>query len=158
MTMLAENKKAFHNYEILETFEAGIALRGFEVKAVKAGRANIAGTHVIVREHGSPSRDAMAKHSAFLVGADIPPYQPANTPSGYDPTASRRLLLTRKELAYLLGKMKSDRLTAVPLSFYTKGRLVKLKLALVRGKRHYEKREAIRKREVDRVIRRTLKN
>ena len=147
MTMLAENKKAFHNYEILETFEAGIALRGFEVKAVKAGRANIAGAHVIVRER-----------SAMLVGADIPPYQPANTPAGYDPTASRRLLLTRKELAYLLGKMKSDRLTAVPLSFYTKGRLVKLKLALVRGKRHYEKREAIRKREVDRVIRRTLKN
>ncbi len=146
MPTLAENKKAFHNYEILETFEAGIALRGFEVKAIKAGRANIAGAHVIIRVH-----------RALLVGADIPPYQPLNTPAGYDPAASRRLLLTRKELKYLLGKMQSDRLTAVPLSLYTKGRLIKVKLALVRGTRQYEKRETIKKREVNREIRRTLR-
>ena len=146
MTMLAENRKAFHSYQILETFEAGIALRGFEVKAIKAGRANLIGAHVIIREG-----------RAELLGADIPPYQPNNTPAGYDPTASRRLLLTRKELKYLIGKMQSDRLTAVPLSLYTKGRLIKVKLALVRGKRTYEKRAAIRKREVDREIRRTLK-
>lgn len=144
---LSENRKAYFHYEIVEAFEAGIELKGYEVKAVKAGRANIAGSFATVKDN-----------QIWLTGANIPPYQSKNTPADYDPTRSRRLLLNRKEIVYLIGKMTSDRLTLVPLKLYTKTNLIKVELGLARGKKQFEKREAIKNRETQREISRTLKS
>lgn len=147
MAALSENRKAWFDYQILETVEAGIELKGFEVKAVKAGNMSIAGAFAVVRGN-----------ELWLVGANIAPYQPANTPPDYDPTRSRRLLLRREEIAEFLGKIKEQRLTLVPLRVYNKGNLVKIELGLGRGKRGPDKREAIRKRESKREIERILKS
>ncbi len=146
MEALAENRKAHFNYDIVENFEAGIELKGYEVKAVKTGRANIAGCFATVKDN-----------QLWLTGANIQPYQAKNTPPDYDPTRSRRLLLNRKEIAYLIGKMKSDRLTLVPLKLYNKAGKVKVELGLARGKKQYEKRDVIKKRETNIEIRRSLK-
>ncbi len=143
MPALSENKKAFFNYEIIETFEAGIELRGFEVKSVKAGQANLVGSFATIRGG-----------EIWLTNADIPPFQSANTPEGYNQTRPRRLLLNKKEILYLISKMKSDRLTLLPLKMYSKKNLVKVELGLARGKRQHEKRETIKKREAGREMRR----
>ena len=147
MNIIAENKKAYFNYQILETFEAGIELRGYEVKAIKTGRANIAGAFATIKDN-----------QIWLTNSDVPPYQPKNTPADYNSKRPRRLLLKRSEIKYLIGKMKSDRLTLVPLKLYTKGPLIKVELGLGKGKRKYEKREVIKKRETQREIQRTLKS
>ncbi len=144
---LADNKKAFFNYEIIETFEAGIELKGFEVKSVKAGRANMVGAFATIRGG-----------EIWMTNLDIPPYQAANTPEGYKQTRPRRLLLNKKEILYLVTKMQSDRLTLLPLKLYNKANLVKVQLGLARGKKQYEKRETIKKRESQREIKRTLKS
>ncbi|KKT82162.1 MAG: SsrA-binding protein [Candidatus Harrisonbacteria bacterium RIFOXYA1_FULL_48_8] len=146
MSALSENRKAYFNYEILETLEAGIELRGYEVKAVKSGRASITGAFATIKDE-----------QIWLTNADIPPYQPKNTPADYDPQRSRRLLLKKSEITYLIGKLQSERLTVVPLKLYNKGGRIKVELGLARGKRKYEKRETIKKRETQREIRRTLK-
>lgn len=146
MNVYAENRRAFFDYEILEKFEAGIELLGFEVKAVKSGRMNIAGTFAILREN-----------QIFLLNADIPPYQPKNTPADYDPTRTRRLLLRHDEIKYLLGKIKSANLTLMPLRVYNKRGIVKVELGLAKPKKKRDKREIIRKREAKREIARTLK-
>lgn len=146
MATLAENRKAFFNYEILEAFEAGIELKGYEVKAVKSGKASLAGAFATIKDN-----------QIWLTNADISPYQPKNTPADYDPTRPRRLLLKKSEIQYLIGKMTSERLTVVPLKLYNKGGRIKVEIALVRGKRKHEKRETIKKRETQREIRRTLK-
>ncbi len=145
MKLLAENRKARFDYEILETFEAGISLTGQEVKSIKAGRANLTGSFVVIRLNG-----------AVLLNAQIPPYQPKNTFSDYKPDRTRQLLLNKKELNYLFGKTKES-LTIVPLSIYIKGRRIKLEIALARHKKAHDKRETIRKRETDREMRRALK-
>lgn len=145
MTELAKNKKAYFDYEIMETFEAGIVLKGFEVKAVKSGKINLAGAFVIVRGH-----------QAYLLNADVPPYQPKNTPEGYDPKRTRDLLLQKREIAKLIGATKQKGLTLIPLRVYTKRNLIKLAFGLCRGKRQYEKREAIKKRDVQREIRKHI--
>ncbi len=147
MSVLAENRKARFDYEILEMVEAGIELLGQEVKSVKAGYMQIAGTFAVVRGN-----------ELYLLNATISPYQQNNVPADYDPTRSRRLLLRREEIATLTGKMKERGLTLVPLRVYTKGNLVKIELGLGRGKRGPDKREAIKKRETKREIERTLKN
>jgi SsrA-binding protein len=141
-----ENRRARFDYDILETTEAGLELFGFEVKALKSGRGNIAGSRVLIRGN-----------EAFVVGMDIPPYQPQNTPEDYDPARTRRLLLHHKELAYLAGKTKEKGLTLVPISVYTKGNIVKLEFGIARGKKAYDKREDIKEREAKRHIERTLK-
>lgn len=146
MDTLSENRKAYFNYEILETFESGIELKGYEVKAVKSGRASLTGAFATVKDN-----------QIWLTNADIAPYQPKNTPADYEPTRSRRLLLKKSEIQYLIGKMQSDRLTLIPLKLYNKGGRIKVELGLARGKRKYEKRETIKKREVQKEIRRTLK-
>lgn len=143
---LAENKKAYFDYEILEKYEAGLELRGFEVKSVVKGNARLEGSRVIVRGG-----------EAFLVGAAIPPYQPANTPSDYEPDRTRKLLLHKKEISYLAGKEHEKGLTLVPLKLYTKGRKVKLEFAVARGRKKADKREVIKKREAKRKIERELK-
>lgn len=147
MSTLVKNKKAGFNYELLDSYEAGLDLLGFEVKALKLGRGSLEGSYVVIRGG-----------EAFLVGANIPPYQAGNTPAGYDPLRPRRLLLTRKEIKLLLGKEAEKGLTLVPISVYSKGKLLKLKLAIARGKKKYDKRETIKKREAKREMDRTLKN
>lgn len=143
---LIENRKVRHDYEILERFEAGIELFGFEVKALRSGRGALDGAYVIVRGN-----------EAYLVGMQIPPYQPTNTPEAYDPLRARRLLLSRKEIALFADQEKQKGLTIVPESVYNKKRYIKVSLALVRGKKQRDKRETLKRREADRDIRRTLK-
>ncbi len=142
---LVENRKAKFNYEILETFEGGLELLGPEVKSLRAGQASLEGSHLIVRGG-----------EVYLTGATIAPYQPKNQPL-YDPARNRRVLITKQELKTLIGKEKTQRLTLVPLSVYNKGRFLKLKFALVRGKKQGDKRETIKKRDVERDLRRSLK-
>lgn len=146
MPILAENRKARHEYDVLETIEAGIELRGFEVAAAKRGMVALAGSRVMIKNN-----------EVFLIGTTIPPYQPQNTPADYDPQRTRKLLLHKEELRRLLGKHKEAGLTIIPLKMYTKHGVVKCEIALVRGKKKYDKREAIKKRESDRRIDRLLK-
>jgi SsrA-binding protein len=147
MRILAENKKAYFNYEILEKFEAGISLIGQEVKSLKTRGVNLAGNYVILKGE-----------EVFWVGANIPPYQPKNAPPDYNPERSRKLLLKKSEIKYLIGKSKQKGLTLVPLKLYTtKSGKIKLEFALARGKKKIDKRELIKKREIEREIRRALK-
>ncbi|PIQ69349.1 MAG: SsrA-binding protein [Candidatus Tagabacteria bacterium CG_4_10_14_0_2_um_filter_40_13] len=143
---LIENRKAYHDYEILEKFEAGLELKGFEVKALKNGRGSLAGSRVIIRGN-----------EAFIVGMDIPPYQSANTPKNYDSQATRRLLLKKKEIAYLNGKSNEAGLTLISLGIYTKKGFLKLAFAIGRGLKKYDKRERIKEKEVKRKIDREIK-
>lgn len=147
MATFVENRKARFDYEIIDTVEAGIELLGFEVKSVRQGGARLAGSYVKV-----------LGGELFLVGSNINPYQQGNTPSDYDPERMRRLLVTKKEMAEFERKHKSDRLTLVPLKLYNVGRRIKCEIGLVRGKKKYDKRESIKKRDTEREIRRTLKN
>ncbi len=147
MNALIENRKARFNYETLEEFEAGIELLGFEVKSVRAGAGKLEGSHVIVRGG-----------EAYVVGMSISPYQPANMPKEYEQTRTRKLLLTKKEIETLAGIEKQKGLTIVPLSMYSKNRKLKLKIAIARGRKKYDKREVLKKRDTSREIQRTLKN
>ena len=135
------NRKAFFDYEILDRFEAGIHLVGSEVKSLRNGHAKLDGSYVKVI--GS---------EIYLVGAQIFPYIYAR-PESYDPSRTRKLLLHKKEIVSLKGKLDGANLTLVPISWYTKGPLVKLEVGLARGKKQYEKREAKRmadqKRELE---------
>jgi len=141
-----ENKKIFHDYTILETYEAGISLKGHEVKAIKTGRVSIRGAYVkIINEE------------AFLIGATIPPYQPDNTPASYDPERSRKLLLKKKEIMTLIGKGKHKGLTIVPIRLYNKKGKIKLAIGVAQAKRKKDKREILKKREVKRNIEREVK-
>ncbi|MBI2628113.1 MAG: SsrA-binding protein SmpB [Candidatus Niyogibacteria bacterium] len=146
MAKIIQNKKAFFDYEILEKFEAGLGLKGYEVKALKNGRGSIMGARVLIRGG-----------EAFVVGMDIAPYQPGNAPAGYDSGRTRRLLLHKKEIRYLEGKANERGLTLVPISVYTKGNLIKLEFGAGRGKKKSDKRETIKKREAQRKIERALK-
>ncbi|MBP9749467.1 MAG: SsrA-binding protein SmpB [Candidatus Pacebacteria bacterium] len=146
MSVLIKNKKATLNYEILETFHAGIELFGHEVKSLRASRGKLDGAHVLVRGG-----------EAYVVGMSIQPYQPGNTPKDYEAERPRRLLLTKKELYILIGVESTKGLTLIPLSCYNRGRLIKIEIASVRGKKQYDKREDIKKRDTERDMRRTLK-
>lgn len=144
--MLIENRKARFNYELQEKLEAGIELLGFEVKALRAKQGSLEGAYVIVRGN-----------EAFLVNSFIPPYQPKNTPKDYDPRRNRKVLLTKKEVAELAGAENKKGLTIVPISVYNKGRKIKVELAIARGKKKYDKRETIKRRDSEREIRREMK-
>ena len=146
MPTLTVNKQARFDYGIVETFDAGIELKGFEVKSVKNERVQLTGSYVILRGN-----------ELWLVNADISPYQTKNTPTDYDQKRSRRLLFTRKEIKYLAGKMKEERLTLVPIEMYTKGTLIKIKIGLARSRKRFDKRELIKKRETERELRRAIK-
>ncbi len=146
MVNYAENRKARFNYEILEKYEGGIELLGTEVKSVRGGQMSLEGAFVIIR--GA---------EAFLINATIPPYQIKNAPSDYDPLRNRKLLLTKKEITELAGSEKNKSLTIVPISVYNKNRKIKLEVALVKGKKKFDKRETLKKRDTDREIRREIK-
>ena len=146
MSHYAENRKARFNYEILEKYEAGIELLGVEVKSVRGGQMSLEGAFVIVRGG-----------EAYLINANIPPYQVKNTPKDYDSLRNRRILLTKKEIIELAGSEKNKSLTIVPISVYNKGRKIKVEIALVKGKKKFDKRETLKKRDTDREIRREMK-
>ena len=147
MATLIDNRKAHFNYEMLETYDAGIELLGAEVKSIRAGQAILAGSHVIIRGG-----------EAYIVGMQIPPYQVKNTPDSYDPLRTRKLLLNKKEIVELDNTDSKKGLTIIPLSLYTKGQKIKMSIAIARGKKKFDKRETIKKRDTDREIRRTLKS
>ncbi len=147
MNVIAENKKALFNFNIQDKFEAGLVLSGPEVKSAKLGRINLQGSYIIPKQG-----------ELWLVGCHIASYSPAkNAQINYDPKKDRKLLLNKKEISYLLGKSSSRGLTIVPLSVYTTHRLVKIQIAVAVGKKMVDKRRAIKKRETDREIRRSLK-
>ncbi len=146
MTVYIDNRKAHFNYTIEETYEAGIELSGFEVKSIKRGSGNINSAFCIVRGG-----------EAYIIGMNIPPYQPHNIDIGYDPERTRKLLLSKKEIKKLSEKDDIKGLTLVPISLYSKGRYIKLSVAVARGKRVFDKREVIKKRESDREISREYK-
>jgi SsrA-binding protein len=145
MATLIEHKKARLNYEILETFEAGIELEGFEVKSVRAKQGALEGAHVTIRGN-----------EAFLIGSYIAPFQMANMPKDYDPKRNRRLLLNKKQRLELAAAEHQNGLTVVPISMYNNKRWIKVSIALVRGKKKFDKREDLKKRQTDRDIRREL--
>ena len=144
---LVKNKKVHFNYEIIERYEAGIELFGSEVKALRAGRGSLDGSHVTVRGG-----------EAYLVGATVQPYQSGNIPKDYDATRNRRLLLTKREIAELGAQESKKGLTIVPISVYNKQHKLKVEIAIVRGKKTHDKRETIKKREAERDVMRDLKS
>jgi SsrA-binding protein len=142
---LIGNKKAYFNYEMLDTYTAGIELFGYEVKSLKGGQGSLEGAHVTIRGG-----------EAYIVGMFIPPYQAANTPKEYNPYRNRKLLLNKKEIVEL-EKMESKKtLTIVPLSVYNKGSKVKVDIATAKGKKKFDKRETLKKRDAERDVAREI--
>jgi len=146
MNILSENKKAHFNYQVLEKFEAGISLIGQEVKSIKTRGLNLAGSYVVIRND-----------EAFWVGCKIFPYQPKNAPSDYDPERSRKLLLKKSELKYLVGKANQKGLTLLPLKMYAMKGKIKLEFGVAKGLKKVDKRDLIKKRETQREIDKELK-
>jgi SsrA-binding protein len=134
------NKQAYFNYQILETLEAGLKLSGPEVKSVKAGQVKLQGAYVTIQNE-----------EAYLVGAHIAAYKPAVVSQrNYDPDARRKLLLHKKEIRSLIGREQERGISIVPLKVYTSHGYVKLSIGIGRGKKKYDKRETIKKREFER--------
>ena len=147
MKTIATNKRARFDYEIIDTFEAGIELTGAEVKSIKAGHVSLKGSHA-----------AIVKSGPILLNMHVRAYQPAGKQPDYDPVRTRKLLLHKKEIDHLRGKSQEQGLTIFPIRVYTKRGLIKVELGLGRGKKKYDKREVIKKREEERKMRRILKN
>jgi SsrA-binding protein len=144
METLAENSRARFDYDIREIYEAGIALKGYEVKSVKGGHMGLAGGYALVRDG-----------EVWLINAAIPPHQPYNTPPDYDPNHARRLLLTKKEIAYLEGALRQKSASLIPLRAHVKHNLVKIELGLGIARKKHDKRELLKKRAASREIRET---
>lgn len=143
---IASNDRARYDYSILDTHEAGLVLSGQEVKSAKTGHMKLRGAHV-----------AFHRGEAFLLGSHIAKYPKAGPLPEYDPERSRKLLLRKPELAKLRGKLEEDGLTIVPIRAYLKAGRIKIEIGVARGKKQFEKRESIKKRELDREIRNRLK-
>lgn len=146
MKIICENRKARHDYTILETYEAGIELKGTEVKSMRAGKANLKDSFANIN-HGE----------LFLYGMHISPYEQSNTFEKLEPLRTRRLLMHKKEIMRLLGKLKEQGLTLVPLKTYFKGDKIKVELGLAKGKKLYDKREAAAEKSARREIDRAMK-
>jgi SsrA-binding protein len=146
MKLIAKNKKAFFNYEILESYESGISLLGSEVKSIKEGRISLKESYAEIKDG-----------EVFLLSCHVTPYEAANR-FNHDPLRERKLLLHRREIKRLTGKIKEKGLTLVPMKvFVNKKGKIKVEIALAKGKRDYQKREAIRERDRDREMRAELK-
>lgn len=143
--MKITNRRAYHDYNILEELEAGIRLIGAEVKSIKGRRMNLEGA--FIRIIGS---------EIYLVNAHIFPY-PYARPEGYDPRRSRKLLLHKKQIISLKSKIEGQSLALIPLECYISGGYIKLKIGIARGKKQYEKREKIKRRDIERQVQRELK-
>ncbi|MBI3631273.1 MAG: SsrA-binding protein SmpB [Candidatus Staskawiczbacteria bacterium] len=146
MQILSENKKAHFDYEILEKFEAGLVLQGQEVKSIKGGHISLTGSYVIFKQD-----------EPYLIGAKVPAYQPKNMPADYNPERLRKLLLNKKEINQLIGKSNEKGFSLIPLKVYTKDGRIKLEFGLARGKKKYNKKEHIKRRDTEREINRELK-
>jgi SsrA-binding protein len=144
---IVENRKAFHDYFIEERFEAGLALEGWEVKAIRAGRANLKEAYVVVKNG-----------DIVLLGAHVSPLTTASTHVRPDPTRTRRLLLHREEISRLVGKVERAGYTLAPLDLHYKDGRIKIEIGLAKGKKQYDKRHAIREREWNRDQQRLLRN
>lgn len=144
--MEIRNKNAGRDHQILDIFEAGIMLLGSEVKSIRDGRASINAAHV-----------KLMNGEVWLINANVTGYE-KSSPNGYDPLRTRKLLLTKQQIASLASKLGQNKLTLIPLSLYTKGRLVKAKIALAKGTRIYEKRDIKRKRDLERETQREIKD
>jgi len=143
------NKAAFHNYNIIDTFEAGIKLSGSEVKSIKLGHMNLKGSYINIE----------SEHRAWLLNAHISPYQAStNNNIKYNPTQPRQLLLHKKQLKHLTGKSHQAGITIIPIKIYLKHRLIKIEIAIAKGKKKYDKRETIKKRDWSRRKKQLLKS
>jgi SsrA-binding protein len=145
MKIVAQNRKAFHDYSIEETIEAGIILTGTEVKSLREGKANLKDSYVIIKDT-----------EVLLLNCHISPYTHGNI-MNHDPVRTRKLLLHKKEIARIQGKALQKGYSLIPLKIYFKGSLAKVEIGLARGKKMFEKRESIKKREADREIERAMK-
>jgi SsrA-binding protein len=143
--VVVSNRKARHEYHILDTFEAGISLKGTEVKSLRKGNANLLDSYAVVKNG-----------EVWLLGLHISPYEQGNI-NNHEPTRTRKLLLQRKQIRKLVGNVREKGLTLIPLSIYFKGPYAKVELALAQGKKHYDKREAISRRDAERELRQRLK-
>lgn len=144
LKVVCQNRKAYHDYQIEETIEAGIQLYGTEVKSLREGKANLKDSYVLIKDA-----------EAFLFNCHISPYSHGNI-MNHDPLRTRKLLLHRKEIEHLRGKVQQKGYALVPLKIYFKGPYAKVEIGLARGKRLYEKREAIKEREAKRAIEKAL--
>lgn len=144
---MATNRQAKRDYEILDTLEAGLVLTGQEVKSVRAGQMKLQGSYATI-----------ARGELWLIGSHIPAYKPAGPPPDYDAGRSRKLLVHHRELVSLVGKIQERGLTLVPLRVYTRHAKLKAELGLGRGRKQYEKREVIKKRDLDRELRERMKS
>jgi SsrA-binding protein len=147
MYTLAFNRRANYDYKISDRYEAGLVLFGHEVKSVKAGQISLKEAFVTVRGQ-----------ELYLTNAHISPWKHAGDIKNYDPTRPRKLLLRRREIKHLIGKMRAEGLTLVPIKVYTKKRLLKLEFGVGKGKKEYDKRQVIKRREEEQRIRSSLKN
>ncbi len=146
MSDYAFNRQANYEYEFLAKYEAGLVLTGQEVKSVRNGHISLKGAYVVLKDK-----------EAWLLNANIPPYQPKNTSADYEATHSRKLLLHKDEIRSLIGQAKQAGLTLVPIRVYNKSGKIKMEFALARGKKSFDKREAIGRREADRRIQRAVR-
>ena len=146
MRIICQNKKAYHDYSIEETLEAGIQLQGTEVKSLREGKANLKDSYVLIKDS-----------EASLFNCHISPYSHGNI-MNHEPLRTRKLLLHRKEIERLRGKIQQKGYTLIPLKIYFKASFAKVEIGLARGKRLYEKRETIKEREAKRTIERAMKS
>jgi SsrA-binding protein len=146
MPQLAINKKANFDYEVQDKYEAGLVLFGHEVKAVRAGQVSLKGSFITIRTNNGHSE-------LYLVNCQISPYKSAGNMPEYNQMRERKLLLKRQEIDHLLGKKLTEGLTLIPLKIYTNHSFLKLEFAVAKGKKKYDKRETIKKRDIDRRLR-----
>ena len=142
MQLFSENRRARFDYDFIETYRAGLELEGNEVKSVRSGKANLSGSYALIRGG-----------EAWLVNADIPPYQPKNAPKEYGPARTRRLLLHKQEISALTGKLHEKGLSLVALKLFGEKGFVKIELALARARNKKDKRDALKKRATEREMR-----
>lgn len=147
MSTLAINRRANFDYDIIEKYEAGLVLFGHEVKSIRDGQINLGGSYITIRSTKNK------RPQLYLVNASVALYKMAQTIKDYDPLRDRQLLLNKKEIDSLVGKKQQAGLTLIPLKIYTNHSFVKLEFALAKGKKKFDKRETIKKREVDRRLR-----
>ncbi|MFC1721381.1 SsrA-binding protein SmpB [Patescibacteria group bacterium] len=149
--IIAKNRLAYRDYRILDKYEAGLVLKGYEVKAIREGNINLKGGYVTLKQTKKELPEV------WLINANIPLYSKASVKIKYDPTRSRKLLLKKSEIKDLIGKRQEKNLTFIPLTVYSKRGRLKLTVGLGRSKKKHDKREDIKKRESDRAIQRALR-
>ena len=146
MNIVCQNRKAYHDYHIEEKVEAGIALMGTEVKSLREGKGNLKDSYVLVKDS-----------EVFLINCHISPYSHGNI-TNHEPLRTRKLLLHKKEIERLRGQVAQKSYSLIPLKIYFKGSFAKVEIGFAKGKKQYEKRDAIRKKEADREIERAMKS